>query len=729
MQINAKQRNIIFIGVIFILSTVFWSGLCGYAKKILIYPDELYYLDTARNFFQGNGFLIHNIPSVFQKILYSLFIIPAFLFTSHMKAITWINAIVMSSTVFPAYFLARKIISRDRLVYMIVILVVTLPTMLNCQYVMSEVSFYPVSMWALYFVYCFFEAEEQKKKIIYSVVSGVWFYLAYLNKEVALYFFISYGVVFFLSCFVFHLEEKKDILFLVVTYMVFVVLFVVCKVTVFKGMGQPYSQQDIAYILAFDKLVSLGYYMLYNLCYAIIGFGVVTIFVPMVSLDRTDKKIWKMTLFLLGAFIVACATITYTISVRENFGWDAVRVHLRYIEPMIIPFLILTIAFFEKREYKIEAVVYRKLTRIFVVFSLIFVLIVNQMSTIGILDYSVLKVYEVAITGVRRLAQHFGTLMYIEEVGLNLIRVMVIVCSFAGIYLLCHKGKVGIKVVLAFFFLVNIVNVILGYHDNKARYMITKEQEQQAIQADAYLGKLDGNVVFVSKSGLEDDNKLIDTYINCPFFVTGVDLMIEYGYLEDGCVDLVTEKLISDLPYTPYNISSADYVLISDGVMVNKEKLDKMDDFQLDGYSLYKNSDPSKIFVQPFFPVQPGATVDVFAEDNVLCSSPDLPEKYSSTAEGQAIVYGPYQKIYKGKYEITLEYSCNQEVSGENCVGSFELGRAGADNFVEKDFFLDDGKMVLENVEITEDTDLCEVRIISKVEGLKFEAIHIKRIA
>lgn len=729
MRINREQRKLVFVGMIFIFSTVFWGILCGYAKQIVVYPDELYYLDTARNFFQGNGFLVNNAPSVFQKILYPILIMPAFLFSSHMKAITWINALVMSSTVFPAYFLARKIINKDRLLYVILIFVVTLPTMLNCQYVMSEVSFYPVSMWVIYLVHCFYETEERKKKVVYSVVLGMGFYLAYLNKEIALYFLISYGIVFILSCFIFHFDEKRDIIFLVITYVVFGIIFVLCKITVFSGMGQFYQQQDIGYILAWDKLLSLGYYMLCNLCYAIIGFGVVTILVPMITLDKTDRKAWKITMFLLGSFFVACATITYTISVREDFGGDAIRVHLRYIEPLIIPFLILTVAFFEKKEYKIEEWVFRKLMIGLSLFSFVFALIGNKISVLGILDYSVLKVYEVAIRGIMRIAQHFSSLIYLEEVGLNFVKVVVIICSFGVLCLLCYKWKRGMRAFLMFFMFINMINVILGYCGNRERYMITEEQQQQAFQANAYLSELKGNIVFISGFGLLEDNRLIDTYIDCPVFVTGIDLIIEQGYLADGCIDLKKEKLIRDCPHSDYDISSADYVLVSDGVIVKGENLEKVQDFRLDGYALYRNNDPSKIFVSPFFPVQLGMQIDIFAEDNLLFSSSEFPEKYISTAEEQAIIFGPYQTIYKGKYEITLEYSCNQNIPQEECVGTFELGKSGEDNFVEEDVSLDDGTLTIDNVEIMEDTDRCEVRLISKVTGLKFRAIHIKRIA
>lgn len=71
-----------FFGVLILFAVSFFTRFyfAYFNKIILIYPDELRYLHLAQNFAELKGLVIYNLPTNFQKILYPLFLSPAFCF-------------------------------------------------------------------------------------------------------------------------------------------------------------------------------------------------------------------------------------------------------------------------------------------------------------------------------------------------------------------------------------------------------------------------------------------------------------------------------------------------------------------------------------------------------------------------------------------------------------------------------------------------------------------------
>lgn len=47
--------------------------------------------------------------------------------------------------------------------------------------------------------------------------------------------------------------------------------------------------------------------------------------------------------FLFGSFLIGCVTVAYMITLPEDFGYRAPRLHMRYVEPLIIPFYIVMV--------------------------------------------------------------------------------------------------------------------------------------------------------------------------------------------------------------------------------------------------------------------------------------------------------------------------------------------------------------------------------------------------
>ena len=97
-----SKENLIIILLIFI-SIFIRFLLANFDKLIQTHPDELLYYEIARSFFHGTGISVrNNIPTHFQKILYSIVLAPTFfvknVFLRH-SFIALLNAVLMSSSV------------------------------------------------------------------------------------------------------------------------------------------------------------------------------------------------------------------------------------------------------------------------------------------------------------------------------------------------------------------------------------------------------------------------------------------------------------------------------------------------------------------------------------------------------------------------------------------------------------------------------------------------------
>lgn len=103
--------------ILFLVSTVI-RGLTGdFPKALRIYPDELLYVSLGRSLLHSQELQIHSLDSNFQKILYSLCTIPAFLFQStitQIRTVGYINSLIVSTSVFPVYKLSRSLLGSNR---------------------------------------------------------------------------------------------------------------------------------------------------------------------------------------------------------------------------------------------------------------------------------------------------------------------------------------------------------------------------------------------------------------------------------------------------------------------------------------------------------------------------------------------------------------------------------------------------------------------------------------
>lgn len=445
---------------------------------------------------------------------------------------------------------------------------------------MSEVTFLPLSLWLIYCVWSILCTENFSRKLGLNLVLGVLLYLAYLNKEIALYFLISYIVVCMARIISAPATWRQDIICLLVSVCTFFFCFLIMKALFFSGLSNPYTTSPLRNIgiltdTAADTIAYLLYAAFHNTVMVILAFGVFPVLIPLAAFDRKNKESW-LYLFLLLSLLIGCAAISYKITLREEFGIHAPRQHLRYLEPLLIPFVILMIS--RSADCRSR---FRMLTVCTALFVTLF-LFLGQGGGSALIDNNTLVYYEFS-----------ARFLLKSDMLLLLIRTGMALVFLLGLYIMYTRPDLFMRLFCILFLCLNVLNSGIGYLACLYRYTITEEQRARAFAANEYLQSLTGNILLISGDGLEaEDNRLFDTYVDRNYYVTGLDLLEADGFLADAILDLTSESVRCDYPYRYYeDLDEIHYLVVKDsyGIHFQESSVEELTDFPLEGYRLYRN--------------------------------------------------------------------------------------------------------------------------------------------
>ena len=336
----------VWVAGVFVVCAVVYGTLSSYPRELAVYSDELRYLDVARSLWQGRGLRVRNMPSDYQKILYPLFILPALALkttAAQITAIGWLNAVYASSAVFPAYALCRATGQNRRRTVFLVGVVALLPTMSAAVTFMSETVFLPLSLWQIYFMLRAMQAAP-KARVGWCAAAGVWCYLLYLNKEVALYYLIAWVLVRAWALWQARSTWRSELACNAALFGSFAVCFVLAKLTLFRGLGNSYNQTGW---LTAEQWGFLPFAIVCDVLFTVLAFGVFPVLLPAAGLRRpakgSDPVRTQLPLFLLLSLFIGVGVIAWSITVREDLHSPSPRQHMRYLEPLFMPLLLVTL--------------------------------------------------------------------------------------------------------------------------------------------------------------------------------------------------------------------------------------------------------------------------------------------------------------------------------------------------------------------------------------------------
>ena len=586
-MLSKKRNGWLWVVMLFAVCAVVYGMLSSYPRELAVYSDELRYLDVARSLLQGRGLRVRNMPSDYQKILYPLCILPALLLkttAAQITAIGWLNAVYMASAVFPAYALARAMGMNRRRTAFLVGVTAVLPTMSAASTFMSETVFLPLSLWQVYF---FLRAmlAEPKARVGWCAAAGAFCYLLYLNKEVALYYLIAWVLVRAWVWWHDRASWRAELACNAALLGSFLVCFLLAKATLFRGLGNSYNQTGW---LTAEQWRFLPFALVCDALFAVLAFWVFPVLLPLCGLHRprrgSDARRTQLPLFLLLSLGIGVAVIAWSITVREDLGSPSPRQHTRYLEPLLIPLLAVTLDTLDEKLTKTRRRILAVLT---IIWGVLFVAVCRAIGA-GAGDNTLLQWFDFVADRTDRLP------VLGQGAWLAVWRAVIAVgVAVLGVLLVRRRGRR----VLAGAALVLCVLCYAGeWRINRWTYEVPAGTAQQASALNDALAELDGRVLFIPYGVRQRDSQLIETYVARDVYIVEYETLLQSGALADGVLDLTAEAVGPEYPGRAYtDLDAADWVLAADGVPVDTTTLEKADAACPAGYVLYRNLDAQRV--------------------------------------------------------------------------------------------------------------------------------------
>ena len=594
-QKKQTKTNILIVFLVFVLSFILLGVLFSFPKQLKIYLDELYYYDIAKNLYNGTGLKVRMADYSFQKILYSIVIMPTFSIsfaTDRLKAIGWINALLISLGTFPAYGIAKRFFSDNKHIWCSMLLWFVLPVKIYGIGFMSEILAIPLSLIFVYLFISFLAARQNRSIYLYAIILSLVQFLLFFNKEITLYVFLAFAVSVSFYAFVNKEKRKTYIIALVIYCVVFAVVSFVVKSAVFSGLNGTYQAAvDDTMGITFGGVMISIYHFIWMFSFLVVGVTFLFFTTTVVAFDKLKNEEKALAVFLLSGAVFCMGAVAVMISRYENANIVQARAHLRYIEPLMYVYIIFSISvlgrFYDdiKKRWNAVMLIATAFLGIFVGIGFSF------WSERSFADLSSLSVYQVAFDLLHNINQAMLILMFIR---------IAIAAVFISMLWLIYKDKkrvfaASFGVIISFCLLNTVVKYIDGYDFYKVDQALIDRFEQ----AETEVEKLDGRVVYISHTRDSLTERYFDTFFDKDILLVDTRNYYFDGYLDDGCLDIESEGFWDNAGALCRieDIKEADYIIAYYNVALHN--VEKKEGFSLedDGFILYKNLEPAKIYI------------------------------------------------------------------------------------------------------------------------------------
>ena len=241
----------LIVFLLFAISLIVRFLLYNTPKCLWIYSDEPRYFWLGASFAKIKGMQMLHFPVAYQKILYSLFLVPSFWFRdifSTLTSITFTNSLVMNLGIFPLYYIAKSLLKNKIYIFFSLIFYCCFWDLNFIDSFMSEPLFLSLSLLLIYIFIKILNYNNENKKnyFVLCAFAGLLTYALYLTKEISVVFILAY--VFFILYKLIKREIKFksfEIYGVICFILTFSFLYLLFKLTFFSNMGNSYNQQSL----------------------------------------------------------------------------------------------------------------------------------------------------------------------------------------------------------------------------------------------------------------------------------------------------------------------------------------------------------------------------------------------------------------------------------------------------------------------------------------------------
>ena len=467
-----------------------------YPKTINCYPDELLYLSLGESIWNHHNLQVFNAATSFNKVAYPIIIAPAFAFgdvKNQMMLIALINAVVMSLGIFPVYGLARSILTEKKDILFCVILYTVSSSMTYSMTYMSENLSIPLSLIFVYLLYRYWDEENILTKSLLGAILALLMFLCYVTKYITLVFPIAIVMVL-LTNWLFGNERRKRILAIIIgIIMLYMGLFVGHLKFFPTGMT--------------DKIGYVIYGFLFFCVFSVLGFCIIPVLLPGIRYGKMDEASRKLYLFLVYVVVITGAVIACMIYPVEDYPSMTPRAHLRYVEFLFVPFVIL---FLNSVESEAQATSKKIISIVFGVWGALFLAVFRGFSGQTI-DQTMLFYWQLFAKD----GKNFS------ELSVKLLCCIIVLIVAVLLSLYSHRREFFKKMVLIALLTVNVGNSVISIYVQYKTHSHTEGEvnEMEALREFVCEHKEDKFLVLEPANYCE----MIDTFlIDCDNVRTGL---------------------------------------------------------------------------------------------------------------------------------------------------------------------------------------------------------------
>ncbi len=602
------------------------------------YYDELLYWGIAKTFWTAPAFTLYHLPVEFSKFIYAMVLSPLFLVKDAVlraELAGWLNTIMISFSVFPAYRLARKLTASEGIQLLCLALFMCSPIMNYGEKYAPECLYLPMSLYLMLGYHALFQRIGEPERSPMGVLCGraallgVFAHVCYLEKEAAAAFTGAF-LIWTLITAVKGLKRGNGRRYLAAAG-AHAGAFAVCYLAVKLILGVQFSYSGQVGLSNVDSMYKIEYLMrcvisngLY-ICVAL--FGLPALYWQIrknrqarLAEEDAVHRDWMVAFFI--AFGLTLFFISYGISVSEELGNVKMRLHTRYIIPFLLPFLALVLEEMRKSPKRTG----RAGVAVVLAVGVACVLLLSPNRYVSAYDSYDTWHLQDAYTYFDDLSKETGSGQAEEtslqtglrsffakqtdgskEISYNhglLISLSVFTLLTVLIVLLTGRRK---KAAIALFCC--LILAVEGYNNVVSVKRISTfgsipESEARAYaQLDRDVGELtkDGNLLIISTEKLEAKKRKIETFFAFDWYsVLTKDLKRLIG--PNGVIDVCGVEMPVSLKQfasgSKYPKGTAfDYVLCTDDIRFNARCVEQLLYSRETGYTLYRVIDPTVLDV------------------------------------------------------------------------------------------------------------------------------------
>ena len=578
------RRLKLFFALLLAVTTIIRVMLSVFPKTAITYGDELFYLEIAQNLWRSGSIAVYLAPIRFTKILYSILIAPFYAVTDGMlrtQLISGFNAVLLSSSLIPAWLLARRMLKKNTQIATVLLLFSFSPNLFFSLTFMAENLYLPLLMWAFYALYRTLSADRPGS--VKPLLLGFLAFLLYLTKESGASFLFAAAFVFL---------SIRSIKALVLSLLSFAAPYLILKTTIFKDIGYSYaSQATPAGLYTSSQLMYLLYCCLILSMFFLVSSLWYPVIIPILCRRKMEPADRRLLLFSVIYTLALAVGIAYGVLLNDDVVSVTPHIHLRYFLGAMWPFLLL---YFQSQQF-IESLHKKTLFISSVSFAAIIIVLFYIPMRSSFVEFPIIYFFDL-------LSKEAASWLWICKGSLALWIMLVLVP-------LCMQKQKIVNLCLVCTMLVFATISNYTFHKLAVWHESVTDMNllAQMQKLDQALDRLDGNTLVIAPSKSDHFLKILNTVSNDNYAIIETDdlsrLRKEEGLETSAAFSFDPHSLpIPDPKFhipAHYEISSIDYIVsFGECPLLDSDLNEDITPDGIQSFHLFKSKDPTALHMK-----------------------------------------------------------------------------------------------------------------------------------